>query len=468
MPQTHWTGSQNIMNSDNIQNTTPPLHSSDFTSWLAKRETPKSDWRIGTEHEKFLFHKGSFRPVAYEGEAGIGQLLANLAQEHGWLPIYENGNIIALKDNDGGSITLEPGGQFELSGAPLANLHQTCRETGQHLRIMKEATAKLEICMLGLGFQPKWGREDISFMPKGRYQVMSQYMPKVGTLGLDMMLRSSTVQVNLDYASEEDMRRKFRTSLALQPIATALFANSPFKDGAPSGLLSTRAEAWTDTDNARCGVPACVFDPQFGYVQWVDYILDVPMYFLHRGDDYIDVTGKSFRAFMRGELDGFAGQRPLMADFEDHITTAFPEVRLKGYLEMRGADSGPWANICALPAFWVGLLYDEEALSKAEALARDITAQDVMNARLDVAKNGLRAQIGAHDVSALASQLFSISKDGLAARGVTDDKGQDESKFLAPLEQVIDSQKTPADMLLELYHGPWEGAVEHVFRERHY
>ena len=445
-----------------------PLEKGDFVKWLAAREKTKDLWRIGTEHEKFMFHKQGFKPVAYEGETGIGQLLKNLVTSQDWKPVFENENIIALKDNDGGAITLEPGGQFELSGAPLENLHQTCQETGHHLRIMKRVAGELDICMLGLGYQPKWTRDDISFMPKGRYKVMSAYMPTVGSLGLDMMLRSCTVQVNLDYGSEEDMRRKFRTSLALQPIATALFANSPFKDGKPSGLLSTRAEAWTDTDNARCGVPACVFDPHFGYEQWIDYILDVPMYFLHRGDDYIDVTGKSFPDFMKGQLSGFEGQRPVMADFEDHITTAFPEVRLKGYLEMRGADSGPWANICALPAFWVGLLYDETALAKAEALAADITAEDVMAARLDVAKNGLRAKLGNHDVATLAAQLVQIAKQGLAARAVTDSQGRDETKFLAPVEEVIATQKTPADVMLALYHGAWDGDINHVFRERHY
>ena len=456
------------MTADTIVKSHAPLQKEDFVSWLAERETPKTQWRIGTEHEKFLFHKGSYKPVAYEGETGIGQLLQNLAKEHGWQTISENGNIIALKDHDGGSITLEPGGQFELSGAPLENLHQTCRETGHHLTVMKQATSELDLCMLGLGFQPKWKRDDISFMPKGRYKVMRAYMPKVGSLGLDMMLRSCTVQVNLDYASEQDMRRKFRTSLALQPIATALFANSPFKDGKPSGLLSTRAQAWTDTDNARCGVPSVVFDPGFGYEQWVDYILDVPMYFLHRGDEYLDVTGKSFRDFMSGELAGFEGQLPVMADFEDHITTAFPEVRLKGYLEMRGADSGPWSNICALPAFWVGLLYDEDALSRAEALALDITADDVMAARLDVAKNGLRAKLGTHDVYELASQLVEISKSGLKARAVLDSEGRDEQKFLSPLEEVIRTQKTPADVMLDLYHSDWDADIENVFRNRHY
>ena len=445
-----------------------PLTKQDFIDWLAKQEAPKSQWRIGTEHEKFLFHRGSFRPVAYDGENGIGALLSLLADRHGWQKITEKNHVIALKDNDGGSITLEPGGQFELSGAPLETLHQTCRETGTHLAHLKEATAELNLCMLGLGFQPKWDRSDIAFMPKGRYKIMSAHMPKVGTLGLDMMLRSCTVQVNLDYADESDMRRKFRTSLALQPIATALFANSPFKNGKPSGLLSTRAEAWTDTDNARCGVPDCVFDPDFGYEQWIDYILDVPMYFLHRGDDYVDVAGKSFRDYMAGRLPGFEGEFPVMADFEDHITTAFPEVRLKGYLEMRGADGGPWENICALPAFWVGLLYDETALAEAEAYASSISASDVMAARLDVAKNGMRAKLGDYEVHDLARKLVQIAKKGLASRGMLNDDGQDETKYLAPLEKIVASGRTPADDLLAAYHNEWDCDVDHVFKNYHY
>ena len=328
-----------------------------LVAWIASGAKPTDEWRIGTEHEKFLFHRDGLRPVAYDGDQGIEAMLHALCKAIGdkAIPITENGRIIGLKDGDGGSVSLEPGGQLELSGAPLINLHETCAETGRHLRHMRMVSSALGVGMLGIGFQPKWDRDDISWMPKGRYQIMRNHMPKVGTMGLDMMLRSCTVQVNLDYADEEDMRKKFRTSLALQPVATALFANSPFKNGKPSGLLSTRAYVWTDTDNARCGVPDCVFDPAFGYEQWIDYILDVPMYFLHRGEDYVDVAGKSFRDYLAGTLEGFEGQPPNLADFEDHITTAFPEVRLKQYLEMRGADSGSWANICALPAYWVGL-----------------------------------------------------------------------------------------------------------------
>mgnify|MGYP001185990732 FL=1 len=441
-----------------------------LVEWLAKGEKPAADWRIGTEHEKFLFHRDSLRPVAYDGDSGVEAMLHALCKVIGdkATPIIEKGKIIGLKDGDGGSVSLEPGGQLELSGAPLSNLHQTCAETGRHLRHMRAVSSALGVGMLGIGFQPKWRRDDISWMPKGRYQIMRNHMPKVGTMGLDMMLRSCTVQVNLDYADEADMRRKFRTSLALQPIATALFANSPFKDGKPSGWLSGRAHVWTDTDNARCGVPSCVFDPHFGYEQWIDYILDVPMYFLHRGEDYVDVAGKSFRDYLAGTLAGFEGEPPQMADFEDHITTAFPEVRLKQYLEMRGADSGSWANICALPAYWVGLLYCDEALAEAEDLVRDINVDDVMAARLSVAKDGLRGKLGSHDVATLAKKTIDIASKGLRNRGIFDDGGDDESGFLQPLRKVIATQKTPAEVMLDLYHGDWAEDIDQVFTSNQY
>ena len=446
----------------------PVTDRAQLVDWFARKGKPKSAWRIGTEHEKFLFHKGSFKPVAYEGAQGVGQLLSLLEQQFDMQPIIEKGHIIGLKSADGGSVTLEPGGQLELSGAPLVSLHGTCAETRAHLRQMREVTSPLDICMLGVGFQPLWGRGDISWMPKGRYKIMREYMPKRGNLGLDMMLRSCTVQVNLDYADERDMVRKFRTSLALQPIATALFANSPFKDGVPSGLKSTRAQAWTDTDPDRCGVPAFVFEPDFGYARWVDYILDVPMYFLHRGDDYIDVSGLSFRDFMAGKLPGFEGQYPTMEDFEDHMTTAFPEVRLKGYLEMRGADGGSWGNICALPALWVGLLYDDAALDAAEKLVRDFTAGDVETARMAVATDGLQAEMAGRSVHELASETLKIAEAGLKSRAMLDDKGQDETKFLAPLQEIVASGKTHADVMLEKYHFEWDRDISHVFKEYHY
>jgi glutamate--cysteine ligase len=451
-------------------NTTIISDKSQLVDWLAAGAKPSQAWRIGTEHEKFLFHRDGLSPVAYEGPGGVAEVLTTLCVEIGdkASPIIEAGHIIGLKDGAGGSVTLEPGGQLELSGAPLENLHQTCAETGRHLRHMRAVSDALGLGMLGIGFQPKWTRDEIFWMPKGRYRIMRAHMPRVGSMGLDMMLRSCTVQVNLDYADEIDMRRKFRTSLALQPIATALFANSPFKDGTPSGLLSTRAFVWTDTDNARCGVPACVFDPQFGYEQWIDYILDVPMYFLHRGDDYIDVAGRSFHDYLAGTLPGFEGAAPIMADFEDHITTAFPEVRLKQYLEMRGADGGSWANICALPAYWVGLLYDETALAEAEALVADITADDVMAARLSVARDGLRGQMAGRPIYTLAARSVEIALDGLRRRHILDGAGNDETGFLQPLRQVIASQKTPAEVMLDLYHGEWGQNIDQVFVSNQY
>ena len=446
----------------------PVTDRAQLIEWFAERGKPKSAWRIGTEHEKFLFRKGSFKPVAYEGGQGVGELLRLLEEQYDMQPIIEKGLIIGLKSDDGGSITLEPGGQLELSGAPLESLHETCAETGAHLRQMREITQQLELCMLGVGFQPLWQRSDISWMPKGRYKIMREYMPKRGQLGLDMMLRSCTVQVNLDYEDERDMVRKFRTSLALQPIATALFANSPFKDGQPSGLKSTRAEAWTDTDPDRCGVPGFVFDDDFGYARWVDYILDVPMYFLHRGEDYLDVSGLSFRDFMAGSLPGFEGQFPSMADFEDHVTTAFPEVRLKGYLEMRGADGGSWGNICALPALWVGLLYDDGALDAAESLIKGITASDVEAARMAVAKDGLQAEMAGRSVHKIAHEVLEIAEAGLKSRKLLDSKGEDERKYLAPLQEIVKSGKTYADEMLDKYYSAWGEDITHIFKEYHY
>ncbi len=436
---------------------------SKMVAWLANHATAKDQWRIGTEHEKFLFRKSDFTPVGYDGDSGIRTILTRLKDAYGLRPIMEGENIIGLKDSHGGSITLEPGGQFELSGAPLENLHQTCQETGTHLKQMKQVLQDLDIGMIGLGFNPLWGRSEIPWMPKGRYKIMRRYMPTKGNLGLDMMLRSCTVQVNLDYADELDMVRKFRTSLALQPVATALFANSPFKDGKPSGLKSTRAHVWTDTDPDRCGVPEIVFDAGFGYEAWIDYICDVPMYFLHRGDGYQDVAGLSFNDFMAGTLPGYEGQYPNLHDFEDHITTAFPEVRLKGYLEMRGADSGSWGNICALPAFWVGLLYDEDALEQAEHLITSISHEDVLNARLSAAQDGLAGNFAGQPMHKIAEQLVEIASQGLRARARFDSAGTDESGFLRPLKTIVENQQNPADVMLAAYYGDWNEDVREVF-----
>ena len=437
----------------------------DLVEWFRQGETPAEDWLIGTEHEKFLFNVLTNRRPSYEGEAGIGALLTKLLQVTGGEAMMEGNNIIGIKDPNGGSLTLEPGGQFELSGAPLKTLHDTCRESNTHLALMRDICGGLGIGMLGVGYDPKWTRDDVPWMPKGRYKIMRAHMPTVGTLGLDMMQRTATIQVNLDYMNEADMVRKFRTSLVLQPIATAIFANSPFKEGKPSGFLSTRAETWTDTDNARSGVPSCVFDDGFGYEQWADYILNVPMYFLHRGDDYLDVAGQSFKDFMAGNLNGYAGVLPVMADWEDHVTTAFPEVRLKQYLEMRGADGGAWNMICALPALWVGLLYDDQALDAAEDLAKGFTADDVLDARMEAAKYGLKGKIGGQDMLALSRQMVSIASDGLQRRNRLSPTGDNEVSFLEPLRKITDTGITQAEDLLERYHQSWASSIDCIYDE---
>ncbi|MEO6173155.1 MAG: glutamate--cysteine ligase, partial [Arenimonas sp.] len=345
----------------------------ELVAFHAKGNKPESAWRIGTEHEKFGFRLDDLRPPTYEGNRGIEAMLRGLVR-FGWQPYEENGKVIALT-RDGASVTLEPAGQLELSGAMVENVHQTCCEVSNHLFEVKSVADELRLGFLGMGFQPKWQRDEMPWMPKGRYKIMRDYMPKVGTLGLDMMTRTCTVQVNLDYASEADMIKKFRVSLALQPIATALFADSPFTEGKPNGYLSYRSQIWTDTDKNRTGMLDFVFDEGFGFERYVDYLLDVPMYFTYRNKEYIDCAGLSFRDFMKGELPNLPGVLPTLKDWADHMTTAFPEVRLKQYLEMRGADGGPWNRLCALPAFWVGLLYDQSALDAAWDLVKDFTME---------------------------------------------------------------------------------------------
>ena len=435
-----------------------------LVAYFAAGGKAKEDWRIGTEHEKFIFRQDDFSPLPFVGNPGIRDILKGL-ERYGWEPIVEGEHVIALRDQTGGSITLEPGGQLELSGAPVTNIHETCAEVNEHLKQMREIGKNLGIGMLGIGFHPSWTRDEVHWMPKGRYKVMREYMPKVGNLGHDMMLRTSTVQVNLDYADEADMIKKFRTALALQPVATALFANSPFLEGKPSGYLSYRAHIWTDTDPDRTGVPGFVFDDGFGYEAYTDYILDVPMYFVHREGKYIDAAGQSFRDFMAGKLAALPGERPVMADWIDHISTAFPEVRLKQFLEMRGADSGPWRRICALPAFWTGLLYDQTALDRAWELVANWTAADVSAVHLDAAKYGLAARVRDISLLDLARRVLPIARLGLAARARRDDWGEDEGKYLATLEQTADTGLTPAEHKLEAYRGRWDGDISHAFEE---
>jgi glutamate--cysteine ligase len=428
---------------------------------------PVSDWRIGTEHEKFGYTQDDLRPLPYDGERSIRAILDGLTQL-GWNPVAENGNVIALTDSTGATVTLEPGGQLELSGAPLDSIHETSAETYQHLTQVKQVAARLGIGFIGLGFQPKWGRDDIPWMPKGRYRIMRDYMPKRGGLGLDMMLRTCTVQVNLDFASEADMVKKLRVSLALQPIATALFANSPFKDGRPSGLLSGRAAVWADTDPDRTGMLPFAFDDGMGFERYVDWMLDVPMYFVYRDGAYVDCAGQSFRAFMAGKLAALPGQRPTMGDWMDHLTTAFPEVRLKRYLEMRGADGGPWARLCALPALWTGLLYDSDALDAAWDLVKDWTAEEREALRRDVPRLGLKASLRGRAVGDMAIQVLGWARAGLVRRGRLNAAGRDESLYLDVLTAIAESGRTPAEDMLDAYQGRWQGSVDPVFKEYAY
>ena len=444
----------------------PRLEKKDLLEWFKQGEKQKEQWKIGTEHEKFVFHLDSLERVGYFGKSGVGELLNKLAEENNWDKVLENNNTIALKDDTGASISLEPGGQLELSGTLLDNLHQTCKETGRHLKIMKEAMKDLGLSMIGLGYDPKWSRFKQKWMPKGRYEIMKNYMPKVGQFGLDMMLRTCTIQVNLDYLNEEDMVQKFQISLALQSVATALFANSPFIEGKKSGYLSSRAMVWTDTDQRRTGVPEIVFEPNFGYESWLNYILNVPMYFVYRNGKYIDVSGKSFLDFMDGNLSGFEGEFPTIKDWEDHITVAFPEVRLKQYLEMRGADGGPWNIICALPALWVGLLYDKEAQSEAYDLAKPIMNASILEeGRISAAKFALKGEIGGKSIQNLASEMLRISAYGLERRNKLDNRGLDERQFLDPLLNIIKNNETGAEKLIKKFDSSWKDNIDKIFVE---
>jgi glutamate--cysteine ligase len=428
--------------------------------------TPRDKWLIGTEHEKFAFRLSDNKRLPYEGPDGIGEILSRL-ERFGWEPIQEQGKTIALSMN-GCAITLEPGGQFELSGAPLENIHQTCDEVHTHLAQVKEVGDELGTGMLGLGFDPSSRRDQVSWMPKGRYAIMNREMQRVGNLGLDMMLRTCTVQTNLDFSDEADMVEKYRISLALQPVATALFANSPFKEGKPSGFLSLRSNVWTDTDPSRCGMLPFVFEEGYGFERHVDYILDVPMYFVYRDGIYHDVAGKSFRDFMTGKLEGFEGEIPHMGDWTDHMTTNFPEVRLKKYLEMRGTDGGPWRSLCALPAYWVGLLYDSDSQSAAWDMVKDWTIEEQARMRDDVPAQGLKTPFRGGTVQDLAKRSLEIASAGLKRRARKDAAGNDESGFLDTLRGIAESGRTSAEELLDAYENRWGGSVDPVYQEMRY
>ena len=452
-----------------VVDTTPIESRDELVAWIAKGNKAENTFKLGTEHEKFPFYKETLEPVPYEGKRGIKALLEGMQGLLGWEPIMEGDHPIGLLDvTGGGAISLEPGGQFELSGAPVETLHQTHVETMAHLAQLKQVAEPLGIGFLGLGASPLWLRANTPVMPKARYKIMADYMPKVGKHGLDMMFRTSTVQVNLDFSSEADMVKKLRVGLALQPIATAIFANSPFLEGRLNGFQSYRSEIWRDTDNQRAGMLPFAFEDGMGFERYVDYALDVPMYFLKRGDTYHDVAGASFRDLLEGRFQPMQGERAYVSDWANHLGTIFPEVRLKKYLEMRGADVGPLPMITAFSAFWTGIYYHQPSLEAAWDIARNWTAQERQKLRDDVPAQALTAMIAGRSVLEIACELLKISTEGLIARGRVGADGTDETGYLAPIYALLDKGRTQADELIDLYHHAWHENVEPVFRERVY
>nr|WP_319947564.1 glutamate--cysteine ligase [uncultured Shimia sp.] len=447
----------------------PIEHYSQLTEYLSSGCKPRADWRIGTEHEKFGYCKDTHKPLPFEGERSILAVLQGLRDGHGWSPVEEAGKLIGLEKN-GANVSLEPGGQLELSGAPLESIHETCDEVNAHLKDVKDIADKIGVGFIGLGAAPIWSHDDMPLMPKGRYKLMDSYMQKVGTMGQSMMRRTCTVQVNLDFETEADMVKKLRVALALQPVATALFANSPFFDGQANGHKSWRSRVWRDLDASRTGMLPFVFEDGFGFERWVEYALDVPMYFVYRDGAYIDALGMSFRDFLKGELPALPGETPTLSDWADHLTTAFPEARIKKYMEMRGADGGPWRRLCALPAFWVGLMYDQNSLDAAWDLVKGWDSETREMLRVSASVEGLQAQAGSVKMHDLAKEVVALSHAGLKARAKPGAGGlvPDETHFLNALHESIETGKVPADELLDHYHGDWGGNLDRIYDDFSY
>jgi len=447
----------------------PIEHFDQLAAYLEDGNKPKADWRIGTEHEKFGYCLKTRKPLPYDGPCSIKAMLDGLKERFDWAPVEEAGNIIGLT-KDGANVSLEPGGQLELSGAPLETIHQTCDEVNYHLAEVKEIADEIGAGFIGLGAAPEWTHDEMTMMPKGRYRLMTDYMGRVGTHGTQMMYRTCTVQVNLDWSTEADMVKKFRTALALQPIATALFAASPFFEGEVNGMQSWRSYIWQNLDDARTGMLPFVFEDGMGFERYVDYALDVPMYFVYRDGEYINALGMSFRDFLKGELPALPGEIPTLSDWADHLTTIFPEARIKKFIEMRGADGGPWRRLCALPAFWVGLMYDQTALDAAWDICKDWSAVDREALRREVSREGLSARINGKTVRSIAAEVLSIASAGLAARGMAGTGGlvPDETHFLNALHEIVERGETPAEELLARYNGEWGGDLSRIYDECSY
>jgi len=447
----------------------PIEHRYQLAEYLSSGCKPKEDWRIGTEHEKFGYCKDSLEALPFEGKRSIVAVLEGLRDRHAWSEVRESGHLIGL-EKDGANVSLEPGGALELSGAPLETIHETCDEVNVHLREVKDIADEIGVGFIGLGAAPIWKHDDVPLMPKGRYKLMDAYMGEVGTMGRSMMRRTCTVQVNLDFGSEADMVQKLRVALALQPVATALFANSPFFEGKPNGHKSWRSRIWRDLDPARTGMLPWVFEDGMGFEKWVDYALDVPMYFVYRDGKYIDALGMSFRDFMVGKLPALPGEIATLSDWADHLTTAFPEARVKKYMEMRGADGGPWRRLCALPAFWVGMMYDQSALDAAWDLVKGWSAEQREALRVAASVDGLQAKVDGINMHELAREVVTISEAGLKARARSGAGGMvpDETHFLNALKDSLETGKTPADELLEQYYGDWDGDLTKIYAAHSY
>jgi glutamate--cysteine ligase len=440
-----------------------------MAQYLADGCKPKQDWRIGTEHEKFGYCQDTHLPLPYDGPRSINAILSGLRDEFNWAPVEENGYLIGL-EKDGANVSLEPGGQLELSGAPLETIHETCDEVNLHLKEVQTVADKIGAKFIGLGAAPEWIHEQMPLMPKGRYKLMDAYMGTVGTHGTQMMRRTCTVQVNLDFSSEADMVQKMRVAIALQPVATALFANSPFFEGKVNGHKSWRSRVWRGLDDARTGMLPFVFDEGFGFEAWTNWVLDVPMYFVYRDGKYIDALGQSFRDFLKGELPALPGETPTLSDWADHLTTVFPEARVKKFIEMRGADGGPWRRLCALPAYWVGLTYDQTALDAAWDLVKGWDAETREALRIAASEDGLQAQVGNINMHDLARETLDIAELGLKNRARPGAGGMvpDETHFLNALKDSIETGQVPADELLEKYNGEWAGDLSRVYDDYAY
>ncbi|MBM7066061.1 glutamate--cysteine ligase [Actibacterium sp. 188UL27-1] len=447
----------------------PIEHHSQLAEYMASGCKPKDDWRIGTEHEKFGYCQDTLKPLPYDGERSVRAVLEGLRDAFGWDPVHEGGHIIGLTKGPA-NVSLEPGGALELSGAPLETIHETCDEVNTHLAEVKAVADKIGVRFIGLGAAPEWTHEQMDLMPKGRYQLMNDYMERVGTHGTQMMRRTCTVQVNLDFSSEADMVQKMRVAIALQPIATALFANSPFFEGKVNGHKSWRSRIWRSLDDARTGMVPFVFDDGFGFERWAEYALDVPMYFVYRDGEYIDALGQSFRDFLKGQLPALPGEKPMLSDWADHLTTLFPEARVKKFIEMRGADGGPWRRLCALPAFWVGLTYDQGALDAAWDLAKGWDAETRDALRVAASVDGLQGEANGLNLHDLARETVAIAQAGLQARARPGAGGliPDETHFLNALTETIETGQTPADELLAHYDGDWNGDLKRIYAEYSY